>query len=127
MAPIRDFILCHRLAPPLIIGTPMKCFKILCPLTSCWPGAMHSLRLQGSAALFTSSVRTSQEARYITLTKPHRLMLFEGTVAVYCEMHSVRAECGGFQVYAYMQRYVIELQRVLCGRLPWRVSKPLAI
>jgi hypothetical protein len=34
------------------------------------------------------SVRTSQETHYVTATKPNRLMLFEETVAVYCENHT---------------------------------------
>jgi hypothetical protein len=37
--------------------------------------------------IFINSVRTSQETRYVTATKPNRLMLFRETVAVYCENH----------------------------------------
>jgi predicted Zn-dependent protease with MMP-like domain len=35
-----------------------------------------------------NSVRTSQETRYVSATKPNRLMLFRETVAVYCENHT---------------------------------------
>jgi hypothetical protein len=36
----------------------------------------------------TDIARTSQEAHYISATKPNRLMLFGETVAVYCENHT---------------------------------------
>jgi hypothetical protein len=36
----------------------------------------------------TYTVRTSQETRHISATKPNRLMLFGETVAVYCENHT---------------------------------------
>jgi hypothetical protein len=32
-----------------------------------------------------SSVRTSQETRYVSATKPNRLILFREMIAVYCE------------------------------------------
>jgi translation initiation factor IF-1 len=32
-----------------------------------------------------SSVRTSQETHYVSITKPNRLMLFRKIIAVYCE------------------------------------------
>jgi hypothetical protein len=35
--------------------------------------------------VYRNPVRTSQETRYFTATKPNWLMLFRGTVAVYCE------------------------------------------
>jgi hypothetical protein len=35
-----------------------------------------------------SSVRTSQEAHYISATKPNRLMLFKENISVYCENHT---------------------------------------
>jgi hypothetical protein len=37
---------------------------------------------------YKNSVRTSQETYYVSTTKPNRLMLFEETVAVYCEKHT---------------------------------------
>jgi hypothetical protein len=42
------------------------------------------------------SARTSQETRYVSATKPNRLMLFRETVAVYCEIHTehINALCG---------------------------------
>jgi hypothetical protein len=33
----------------------------------------------------TNTVRTAQEARYVSVTKPNRLMLFGEAVAVYCD------------------------------------------
>jgi hypothetical protein len=36
----------------------------------------------------TDTVRTSQEAHYLSATEPNRLMLFEETVAVYWENHT---------------------------------------
>jgi hypothetical protein len=43
-----------------------------------------------------NSVRTSQEAHYVSATKPNRLMLFRETVAVYCENHTEHTStlCG---------------------------------
>jgi hypothetical protein len=40
--------------------------------------------------IYSNSVRTSQETRYVSATKPNRLMLFRETVAVYCESHTER-------------------------------------
>jgi hypothetical protein len=44
----------------------------------------------------TNTVRTSQETHYVSTTKPNRLMLFEETVAVYCEKPTdhINALCG---------------------------------
>jgi hypothetical protein len=41
-------------------------------------------------------VCTSQETHYVTATKPHRLMLFRETVAVYIENHTEHTNtlCG---------------------------------
>jgi hypothetical protein len=36
----------------------------------------------------TDTVRTSQETHYVTATETNRLILFGGTVAVYCENHT---------------------------------------
>jgi hypothetical protein len=53
--------------------------------------------------LYNNSVRTSQETHYVSATETNRLMLFEGTAAVYCENHTehikytVWAECKGFR------------------------------
>jgi hypothetical protein len=43
-----------------------------------------------------NSVRTSQETRYLSATKPNLLMLFRETVAVYCENHTEHTNtlCG---------------------------------
>jgi hypothetical protein len=38
--------------------------------------------------IYYSSVHTSQEAHYVSATRPNRLMLFRETVAVYCENHT---------------------------------------
>jgi hypothetical protein len=38
--------------------------------------------------IYTNSVRTSQEAHYVSATEPNRLMVFGETVAVYCENHT---------------------------------------
>jgi hypothetical protein len=38
VVPISNFILCYSLAPSLVIGTPMQCFKILCPRSKLLPG-----------------------------------------------------------------------------------------
>jgi hypothetical protein len=51
-------------------GVDMKTFK-------CWINNI----------IYKNSVRTSQETHYVTATEPNRLMLFRGTVAVYCENH----------------------------------------
>jgi hypothetical protein len=37
--------------------------------------------------MYKIPVGTSQEAHYVTATKPNRLMLFRETVAVHCENH----------------------------------------
>jgi hypothetical protein len=36
----------------------------------------------------TDTVRTSQEAHYVSATEPNRLMPLRETVAVYCEYHT---------------------------------------
>jgi hypothetical protein len=43
-----------------------------------------------------SSVRTSQETHYVSATKPNRLMLCRGIIAVYCENHTehINTLCG---------------------------------
>jgi hypothetical protein len=45
---------------------------------------------------FKNSLHTSQEAHYVTITKPGWLMLFGETVAVYCENHTEHTDtlCG---------------------------------
>jgi hypothetical protein len=50
----------------------------------------HTNTLCGQNAEFwcVNSVRTLQEAHYVSTTKPNRLMLFRETVAVYCENHT---------------------------------------
>jgi hypothetical protein len=52
-------------------------------------GRMQSL-------IYTNPVRTSQETHYVSTTKPNLLMLFEETVAVYCENHTkhIHTLCG---------------------------------
>jgi hypothetical protein len=40
--------------------------------------------LKTPRTLFKDSVRTSHETRYVSTTKPNRLILFRETVAVYC-------------------------------------------
>jgi hypothetical protein len=44
--------------------------------------------LPESAAIFRTSVRTSQETHYISATEINQLMWFGETVAVYCENHT---------------------------------------
>jgi hypothetical protein len=46
--------------------------------------------------MYKSSVSTSQETRYVSATKPNRLMLFVETVAVYSENHTEHTNtlCG---------------------------------
>jgi hypothetical protein len=48
-----------------------------------------------------NSVRTSQETRYVSATKPNRLMLFRERIAVYCENHMEHTNtlCGRNAVY----------------------------
>jgi hypothetical protein len=43
-----------------------------------------------------NSVRTSQETRHVSATKPNRLMLFRETVAVFCENQTEHTDtlCG---------------------------------
>jgi hypothetical protein len=48
----------------------------------------HTDILCGQNAVYISSVRTSQETRYISASNPNRLMLFGESVAVYCENHT---------------------------------------
>jgi hypothetical protein len=38
--------------------------------------------------MYVHSICTSQETHYVSATKCSRLMLFEQTVAVYCENHT---------------------------------------
>jgi hypothetical protein len=47
---------------------------------------------------------TSQEIRYVSATKPNRLMLFRETVTVYCENHTehTNALCGQPMVFKYI-------------------------
>jgi hypothetical protein len=40
--------------------------------------------------MYKNPARTSQETRYVSATKPNRLMLFRETVGVYYENHKVR-------------------------------------
>jgi translation initiation factor IF-1 len=44
----------------------------------------------------SSSVRTSQETRYVSATKTSQLMLFREIIAVYCENHTehINTLCG---------------------------------
>jgi hypothetical protein len=53
---------------------------------------LHSVRSDWSLKLiwviYNNSVRASQETHYVSATEPNRLMLFEETVAVYCENHT---------------------------------------
>jgi hypothetical protein len=46
--------------------------------------------------IYKNSVRTSQETRYVSATKPNRLMLFRETVTVYCENRTEHSNtlCG---------------------------------
>jgi hypothetical protein len=50
----------------------------------------------------TDTVRTSQEAHYVSATEPNRLTLFGETVAVYCENrtehtdNTLWAECNAY-------------------------------
>jgi predicted component of type VI protein secretion system len=46
--------------------------------------------------IYKNSFRTSQETRYVTATKPNRLMLFRETVAVSYENHTEHTNtlCG---------------------------------
>jgi hypothetical protein len=46
--------------------------------------------------IYINSIRTSQEAAYVSATKLNRLMLFGETVAVYCENHTEHTDtpCG---------------------------------
>jgi hypothetical protein len=46
--------------------------------------------------LSKTNLGTSQETHYVSVTKPNRLMLFRGTVAVYCENHKEHTNtlCG---------------------------------
>jgi hypothetical protein len=72
---------------------------------------MHCVGRMQISVIYTNSVRTSQETHYISATKPHRLMLFRETVAVYCESHTehTNALCGqnadifNFKAGEYMQ------------------------
>jgi hypothetical protein len=52
--------------------------------------------------IYSNSVRTSQEALYVSATKPNRLLLFGETVVVYCENHTEHKyieweRCGVFK------------------------------
>jgi hypothetical protein len=46
--------------------------------------------------MYSNSVRTSQETRYVSATKTNRLMLFKETVTVYCENNTEHTNtlCG---------------------------------
>jgi hypothetical protein len=46
--------------------------------------------------IYKNPVRTSQETHYVSATKPNRLMLFRGIVAVYCQNHTehINILCG---------------------------------
>jgi hypothetical protein len=46
--------------------------------------------------IYKNSVRTSQEAHYVSATETNRLMLCRETVAVYCENHTEHTNtlCG---------------------------------
>jgi hypothetical protein len=48
------------------------------------------------SCVYIYSVPTSQETRYVTATKPNRLMLFREIIAVYCENHTEHTNtlCG---------------------------------
>jgi hypothetical protein len=50
------------------------------------------LNVSHSCTRHTDTVRTSQEAHYISSTETNRLMAFGETVAVYCKMCGQNAE-----------------------------------
>jgi hypothetical protein len=49
--------------------------------------------------MYINSVRTSQETHYVSTTKPNQLMLFGGTVAVYCGNHTEHTDVYKFSSY----------------------------
>jgi hypothetical protein len=53
----------------------------------------------------SNSVRTSQDTNYVFATKPNRLMLFGGTVAVYFKNHMkhINALCGQNVEFCYVK------------------------
>jgi hypothetical protein len=64
----------------------------------CEKHAEHIITLcgQNGETIYKNSVRTSQGTHYVSATEPNRLMLFEETVAVYCEKHTehINTLCG---------------------------------
>jgi hypothetical protein len=61
----------------------------------------HINTLCGQNAVYINSVRTPQETRYVSATKPSRLMLFREIIDVYCENHTehINTPCGQNAVY----------------------------
>jgi hypothetical protein len=65
-----------------------------------------------------NSVRTSQETHHVTVTEPNQLMLFQETVAVYCENHMEHTYT--YKLFPYLtgniSSHVTEPNRlILCG------------
>jgi hypothetical protein len=58
-------------------------------------------------SIYKNSVRTSQEAHYVSTTKPNRLMLFGETVAVYFENHTEHTHCVGKMESFVMLKWVV--------------------
>jgi hypothetical protein len=48
--------------------------------------------------IYIYSVRTSQKTHYVSATETNRLMLFGGTVAVYCENHMEHTNTAEIEV-----------------------------
>jgi hypothetical protein len=46
---------------------------------------IRNTQVHSVGRIYSNSVRTSQETQYVSATKPNQSMLYEETVAVYCE------------------------------------------
>jgi hypothetical protein len=74
--------------PVICHGHTQYCMSSKFVIFTCW----HSTQSSVKSSVLVCSVRTSQETHYVSATKPNRLMLFEETVAVYCENHAERTD-----------------------------------
>jgi hypothetical protein len=72
-----------------------------------------------SANKYKNSVRTSQEAHYVSATKSNRLVLFWETVAVYCENHTEHTDtlCVDIMQSFSVLKQVVQIRTTGLSRL----------
>jgi hypothetical protein len=72
------------------------------------PAVRHLNTREAYGTEFKYSVHTSQETRYVSATKPNRLMLFRRAVAVYCENHTEHTNM--YKLSSYLKGNTLRLR-----------------